>query len=53
MECAEDGCDREAAVELHVPWDENRLVCTAHARVLSREDGIVPDPLEGSEEGWR
>lgn len=53
MECAEEGCDREAAVELHVPRDENRLVCTAHARVLSREDGIVPDPIEGSEEGWR
>lgn len=53
MECAEEGCDRKAAVELHVPRADNRLVCTAHARVLSREEGVVADPLDGSEKGWR
>lgn len=42
--CAEDDCDRHATVELHVPWDENRLVCAAHARVLGRQDGVVADP---------
>ncbi|ELY83279.1 hypothetical protein [Natrinema gari] len=45
MECAESDCERPAAVELHVPWDENRLVCAPHARVLGRRDGIVADPL--------
>ena len=46
MECAVDGCDREAAFELHVPWADNRAVCAAHARVQSRTDGIVADALE-------
>lgn len=45
MVCAEEDCDRPAVVELHVPWDENRLVCAAHARVLGRRDGVVADPL--------
>lgn len=48
MECAEDDCDRPVAVELHVPWDENRFVCAAHARVLGRQDGVVADPLPDS-----
>ncbi|WP_254768511.1 hypothetical protein [Salinilacihabitans rarus] len=48
MECSEEGCDRPAAVELHVPWDDNRLVCAAHARVLGRQDGVVADPLPDS-----
>lgn len=50
--CAEEGCERPAAVRLHVPWAENREVCTAHARVLARKDGIVAEPLEDVEE-WR
>ena len=50
--CAEEGCERSAAVRLHVPWDENRDVCTAHARVLAQRDGIVAQPLEDGEE-WR
>lgn len=53
MDCAEADCDRPAAVELHIPRGENRLVCSAHARVLSREDGIVPDPLDETEGEWR
>lgn len=52
MECSEAECDREAAVELHVPRDDNRVVCTAHARVLAREDGIVADPLDESDDAW-
>ncbi len=50
--CAEEGCERPAAVRLHVPWAENREVCTAHARVLARKDGIVAEPLEEVDE-WR
>ncbi|WP_435349618.1 hypothetical protein [Haloarchaeobius sp. HRN-SO-5] len=52
MECAEPDCDREAAVLLDVPWDENREVCTAHARALVQQDGVVAIPLEGREDEW-
>lgn len=52
MECREEGCDESAAVRLHVPWDENRVVCTGHARVLAQKDGIVAEPLEGAESEW-
>lgn len=48
-DCAEDGCQREAAVLLRIPWTENRAVCTGHARVLARQDGVVADPLEGAD----
>ena len=48
MECSQEGCERPAAVELHVPWAENRLVCAPHARVLAQQDGVVPDPLPDS-----
>ena len=53
MECTEEECDEEATVELHIPWAENRVVCAGHARVLSREDGIVPDPLDDADGDWR
>jgi hypothetical protein len=46
MKCAETDCTTEATYELHIPWDENRYVCAAHARVLSRKDGIVADALD-------
>jgi len=46
MECAEEECDREAAVELHIPWAANRAVCAAHARVIAQQDGVVADPME-------
>lgn len=46
MECTENGCENEAAVRLHIPWADNRLVCTGHARVLVRQDGVVAEPLE-------
>ena len=51
-ECAEEGCDREAAVRLHIPWEENREVCTAHARAVATKDGVVAEPLEGAEDEW-
>ncbi|MFB6183426.1 MAG: hypothetical protein ABEI96_02625 [Haloarculaceae archaeon] len=44
-ECSEPDCTAEAAVLLHVPWTENRPVCTAHARVLVQQDGVVAEPL--------
>lgn len=50
--CAEEGCDREAAVRLHVPWAEDREVCAAHARALAQRDGVVAEPLDGSD-AWR
>lgn len=48
-ECAEEGCENPANVELHIPWAENRLVCPAHARVLGRQDGVVADPRSDAE----
>lgn len=48
-ECAEEGCEREAAVLLRIPWDANRTVCTDHARSLAQQDGVVAEPLEGVE----
>jgi hypothetical protein len=50
--CEAEGCEREAAVELYIPWRENQLVCPAHARTLSRKDGIVPNPMDGHEDEW-
>ncbi|QSG03627.1 hypothetical protein [Natranaeroarchaeum sulfidigenes] len=52
-ECTEDDCERPGAVVLHIPWGENRIVCTAHARVLARQDGVVADPLENLDEDWQ
>ena len=46
MKCAEDDCSREATYELHIPWTENSYVCAAHARVLSRQDGVVADAMD-------
>lgn len=48
-DCAEKGCEREAAVRLHIPWDANRTVCTAHARSLAQQDGVVAEPLSGAD----
>lgn len=52
MQCPEEGCEECAAVRLHVPWDENREVCVAHARPVARKDGVVAEPLEGAESEW-
>jgi hypothetical protein len=45
-ECTEPDCEETASVMLHIPWAENRPVCTGHARVIGRQDGVVADPLE-------
>ena len=50
MDCAEDDCERPATFELHIPWDDNRMVCSAHARSLARQDGIVADALESADD---
>ena len=50
MECTEESCEEPAAVRLHVPWAENRVVCTGHARVYAQRDGIVADPLDAAGE---
>lgn len=48
-DCAEEGCDREAAVLLRIPWDEDRTVCTGHARAMAQQEGVVAEPLEGAD----
>lgn len=50
--CSEDDCDEDATVELHIPWAENRVVCAGHARVVARQDGVVADPLDDSDDAW-
>ena len=50
MECTEEGCSEAAAVRLHIPRAENRVVCTGHARTYAQQDGIVADPLESADE---
>jgi hypothetical protein len=52
MECSEAGCEAPAAVRLHVPWDENREVCAAHARAFAQKDGVVAEPLEDADAEW-
>lgn len=49
-DCAEEGCDRPAAVRVYVPWAADRDVCAAHGRALATRDGVVAEPLEGDEE---
>jgi len=51
-ECEAEDCLEPAAVELYIPWRENMLVCPGHARTLGRQDGVVPNPMEGHEEEW-
>jgi hypothetical protein len=46
MACAEDGCERPAAVRLHDPRGADRDVCVAHARSLAQRDGVVAVPIE-------
>lgn len=51
-ECAEPGCERPAAVRLHIPWDADREVCTAHARAVATQDGVVAEPLAEANDEW-
>ena len=50
--CTEPDCDRQAAVRLRVPWDDDRAVCPACARALVQQDGVVAEPLPGHEDVW-
>lgn len=52
MECGEDGCSENGAVELHIPWRENIVACPGHARVWAQKDGVVPAPIEGEKADW-
>lgn len=51
-QCSEAECEESATVRLYVPWDENRLVCAAHARALGQQDGVVASPLESTADEW-
>lgn len=46
MECELEDCSSTAAFELLIPWKDNEFVCAGHARVKSRQEGIVADALE-------
>ncbi|SDJ62520.1 hypothetical protein SAMN05216226_10672 [Halovenus aranensis] len=50
MECTQEGCNSEATFELHIPWTENEYVCAGHARVRSRQEGVVADALTAAAE---
>jgi len=50
--CSDPDCDREAAVMVYVPWEDDRVLCTAHARPLATQDGVVAEPLEDAETEW-
>lgn len=50
MDCEVAGCEDEATFELDVPWADNEFVCAAHARVRSRQDGVVADPLASADD---
>jgi hypothetical protein len=43
--CAEPDCDEPAAVQLFVPWGDDRAVCTGHARSIAQQDGALAAPL--------
>jgi hypothetical protein len=51
MPCAVEGCREPATVRLHIPWDDNREVCAAHARGRVQQDGVVAEPI-GDDEQW-
>ncbi|CQR49540.1 hypothetical protein [Haloferax massiliensis] len=51
-DCSEPDCENVAAVRLYVPLDADRDVCTAHARALVQQDGVVAEPLDGAEDDW-
>lgn len=52
MECDADGCERSGAVRLYVPWAETRTMCPAHARALAQQEGVVAEPIAGTDEQW-
>lgn len=50
MECSETDCEETAAIRLHVPWADTRVVCAAHARSVARKDGVVAEPLSDADD---
>jgi hypothetical protein len=52
MDCQEQGCEQTATVRLHIPWRENKVVCTDHARGMAQSDGVVATPMENAEREW-
>jgi len=50
--CAEADCDDEAAVRIHDPRGPDRNVCTAHARALAQQEGVVAVPMDDVED-WQ
>ena len=52
-ECSEDDCESTAAVRVYVPWAADRDVCTAHARAIVQQDGVVAEPLEDAADDWQ
>lgn len=50
--CQIEGCDRETAVRLDVPWEGTREVCAAHGRTWSQKEGVVAMPIETAREEW-
>jgi len=52
MPCAEDGCQRAAAVRVHDPRGPDRDVCLPHARSLAQREGVVAAPIEDADAEW-
>ncbi|WP_185715645.1 hypothetical protein [Halocatena pleomorpha] len=52
MSCDVSECENSTAVRLYIPWADTRAVCPAHARALAQQDGVVAEPLDGTEEQW-
>jgi len=52
MACAEDGCDRPAAVRVFDPRGPDRDVCAPHARSLVQREGVVASPIEDADAEW-
>lgn len=44
--CAESDCGQPVAVRLHIPGEENRLVCIDHGRARAQEAGVVGELLD-------
>ncbi|QLG62720.1 hypothetical protein [Halorarum salinum] len=52
VECSEPDCGAPASVRLHVPWADDRNVCTAHGRALVQREGVVAEPLVDADGEW-
>lgn len=50
--CSEDGCSEPAAVQLYIPWADDRVVCVGHGRSYAQRDGVVAEPIDGTSDEW-